>query len=66
MSKAPIIIEKVWLIIAASTLIMFFYEIYKNISISESYPLLIMFFVSLIMFFLRRFVRKNNKRNAAD
>ncbi len=65
-NKAPIIIEKIWLIIAVSTFIMYLYEVYKNVSISESYPLLIITFVSLIMFFLRRFVRKNNNKNATD
>ena len=60
-NKAQIIIEKIWLIIAISTFILYLYEVYKNVSISESYPLLIITFISLIMFFLRRFVRKNNK-----
>ena len=65
MSKAPIVIEKIWLVIAIITLLLFFYELYKKVELSQSYPLLIIFFVSLLMYFLRRYIRKNNK-NASN
>lgn len=62
-NKFSIIAENVWLVIAIITFIMFLMEVYKKIPISDSYPLLIIIFVSIIMYMLRRMIRKNKNAN---
>lgn len=62
-NKFSIIAENVWLVIAIITFIMFLMEVHKKVPISDSYPLLIIIFVSIIMYMLRRMIRKNKNAN---
>ncbi len=60
MNKRSIFLERMWLFIAIITLIMAIYETSRK-PIAETYPLYIISGISILMYSLRRTVRKNNK-----
>jgi len=60
--KFSFILEIVWLCIAMFSFIAGTKEAYFN-GLSKSYPLYIIGFIALIVFFLRRYHRMNNIKN---
>jgi len=61
MNKRSILIETMWLIIAVVTLLIAIYETTRK-PITETYPLYIIPGISVMMFSLRRTIRKNNNK----
>ncbi|HBX49862.1 MAG: hypothetical protein A2275_03035 [Bacteroidetes bacterium RIFOXYA12_FULL_35_11] len=55
------ILEYTWLVIAVLSVIAAVHKTYRQ-GFSESYPFYIITFIAVLMFFFRRYTRKNNSQ----